>query len=219
MALKPKEEIGAEVHKSDQFFRVEEGTGEAVLDGVRTPIRAGSAVVVPAGVNHNIINTQCPNEALYAHCAADHRDGRRTPYPRDAEATTNTSMAKRRNNEQGSAESLPLGLCGFPWVGEVFALKYGFAESSNGTSRAGATWGRITRQIPRTSRKSQNQGLCATRCPKSLPIIAMRVATVSCFSGPWAFLMLISDWQGYVVKLNGQAATVALCKVRVFPVR
>ena len=42
MALKPKEEIGAEVHKLDQFFRVEEGTGEAVLDGVRTAIRAGS---------------------------------------------------------------------------------------------------------------------------------------------------------------------------------
>ena len=33
MALKPKEEIGMEVHKLDQFFRVEEGTGEAVLDG------------------------------------------------------------------------------------------------------------------------------------------------------------------------------------------
>ena len=38
MALKPKEEIGAEVHKLDQFLRVEVGTGEAVLDGVRTPI-------------------------------------------------------------------------------------------------------------------------------------------------------------------------------------
>ncbi|HEX7418423.1 MAG TPA: cupin domain-containing protein, partial [Thermoanaerobaculia bacterium] len=35
MALKPKEEIGEEVHKLDQFFRVEKGTGEAVLDGVR----------------------------------------------------------------------------------------------------------------------------------------------------------------------------------------
>ena len=57
MALKPKEEIGAEVHKLDQFFRVEEGTGEAVLDGVRTAIRAGFAVVVPAGTKHNIINT------------------------------------------------------------------------------------------------------------------------------------------------------------------
>src|SRR5664280_3399979 len=57
MALKPKEEIGEEVHKLDQFFRVEEGTGEAVLDGVRTALRAGFAVVVPAGTKHNIINT------------------------------------------------------------------------------------------------------------------------------------------------------------------
>ena len=38
MALKSKEEIGMEVHKLDQFFRVEEGTGEAVLDGVHTAI-------------------------------------------------------------------------------------------------------------------------------------------------------------------------------------
>jgi len=55
MALKPKEGIGAKVHKLDQFFRVEEGTAEAVLDGVRTAIRAGFAVVVLAWTNHNII--------------------------------------------------------------------------------------------------------------------------------------------------------------------
>ena len=36
MALKPQEEIGAKVHTLDQFFRVEEGTGEAILDGART---------------------------------------------------------------------------------------------------------------------------------------------------------------------------------------
>ena len=51
MALKPKEEIGAEIHKLDQFFRVEEGSGEAVLDGVRTAIHSGFAIVVPAGAN------------------------------------------------------------------------------------------------------------------------------------------------------------------------
>ena len=54
MSLKPKEEIGAEVHTLDQFFRVEDGTGEAVLDDVRTAIRAGFAVVVPAGTNHTL---------------------------------------------------------------------------------------------------------------------------------------------------------------------
>src|SRR5664280_2229112 len=76
MALKPKEEIGAEVHKSDQFFRVEEGTGEAVLNGVRTPIRAGFAVVVPAGVNHNIINTgNVPLKLYTLYAPPNHRDG------------------------------------------------------------------------------------------------------------------------------------------------
>jgi mannose-6-phosphate isomerase-like protein (cupin superfamily) len=76
MALKPKEEIGAEVHKLDQFFRVEEGTGEAVLDGVRTAIRAGFAVVVPAGVNHNIINTgNVPLKLYTLYAPPNHRDG------------------------------------------------------------------------------------------------------------------------------------------------
>jgi mannose-6-phosphate isomerase-like protein (cupin superfamily) len=76
MALKPKEEIGAEVHKLDQFFRVEQGSGEAVLDGVRTPIRAGFAVVVPAGTKHNIINTGSVPLKLYTlYAPPNHRDG------------------------------------------------------------------------------------------------------------------------------------------------
>jgi len=76
MALKPKEEIGAEVHKLDQFFRVEEGTGEAFLDGVNTKISAGFAVLVPAGTNHNIINTGSVPLKLYTiYSPPNHRDG------------------------------------------------------------------------------------------------------------------------------------------------
>ena len=76
MALKPKEEIGMEVHKLDQFLRVEEGTGEAVLDGVRTAISAGFAVLVPAGTNHNIINTGSVPMKLYTlYAPPNHRDG------------------------------------------------------------------------------------------------------------------------------------------------
>jgi mannose-6-phosphate isomerase-like protein (cupin superfamily) len=76
MALKPKEEIGLEVHQLDQFFRVEEGSGEAILDGVRTAIRAGFAVVVPAGTNHNIINTGPVPLKLYTlYAPPNHRDG------------------------------------------------------------------------------------------------------------------------------------------------
>ena len=76
IALKSEEEIGAEVHKLDQFFRVEEGPGEAVLDGVRTAIKAGFAVVVPAGAKHNIINTGSVPLKLYTlYAPPNHRDG------------------------------------------------------------------------------------------------------------------------------------------------
>ena len=87
MALKPKEEIGAEVHTLDQFFRVEEGTGEAVLDGVRTAIRAGFAIVVPAGAKHNIINTGDVSLKLYTlYAPPNHRDGVVHQTREDAEA-------------------------------------------------------------------------------------------------------------------------------------
>ncbi len=64
MALKPKEEIGMETHgDTDQFIRVEEGTGKAILDGQVYRLKAGSAVVIPAGTEHNVINTST-KEAL-----------------------------------------------------------------------------------------------------------------------------------------------------------
>lgn len=76
MALKPGEEIGAEIHKLDQFFRVEEGVGQAVLDGVTTPIEAGFAVLVPAGTKHNIVNTGSAAMKLYTlYAPPNHRDG------------------------------------------------------------------------------------------------------------------------------------------------
>jgi mannose-6-phosphate isomerase-like protein (cupin superfamily) len=89
MALKPQEEIGAEVHKLDQFFRVEEGSGTAVLDGVRTQIRSGYAVIVPAGVRHNIINTGTQPLKLYTiYAPPNHRDGVVHHTRADAEADT-----------------------------------------------------------------------------------------------------------------------------------
>src|SRR5215218_9447946 len=58
MALKPGEEIGEEVHDDrDQFFRVEEGEGEVVIDGQRHRIEDDDAIIVPAGARHNVINT------------------------------------------------------------------------------------------------------------------------------------------------------------------
>jgi len=77
MSLKPREDIGEEVHKLDQFLRIEKGIGKAILDGVEHEISDGFAVLVPAGTMHNIINTSSDSEmkiyTLYS--PPNHLDG------------------------------------------------------------------------------------------------------------------------------------------------
>ena len=77
MTLKPGEEIGEEVHEDhDQFFRIEGGSGEVLIDGKRTPIKDDDAVIVPAGARHNVINTGDEPLALYTlYGPPEHREG------------------------------------------------------------------------------------------------------------------------------------------------
>lgn len=77
MALEPGEEIGEETHVGvDQFFRIEKGEGEAWIDGVRTRIEAGDAVLVPAGARHNIVNAGRRRLQFYTlYAPPQHRDG------------------------------------------------------------------------------------------------------------------------------------------------
>ena len=77
MSLLPKEEIGEEIHELDQFFRVESGKGIAIMDGVSHDIEDGSAIVVPQGAKHNIINTsETENLKLYTiYSPANHPEG------------------------------------------------------------------------------------------------------------------------------------------------
>jgi|SRR5882672_553684 len=86
MTLAPGEEIGEEVHEDhDQFFRVEEGEGEVVIDGQRHRIRDDDAVVVPAGARHNVINTADEPLKLYTlYGPPEHRDGIVHPTKDDA---------------------------------------------------------------------------------------------------------------------------------------
>ena len=76
MALKPGEEIGDEVHEDhDQFFRVEKGKGEVVIDGQRHKIKDDDAIIVPAGARHNVINTGDESLNLYTlYGPPDHRE-------------------------------------------------------------------------------------------------------------------------------------------------
>lgn len=58
MSLKANEEIGEEIHKdTDQFFRIEAGSGKCIIDGNEYPIKDGDVGIVPAGATHNVINT------------------------------------------------------------------------------------------------------------------------------------------------------------------
>lgn len=78
MSLKPKEEIGMEVHQeNDQFFRFEKGMGKCIIDGNEYDLKDGVAIIVPAGAQHNIINTSDTEELkMYTiYSPAHHKDG------------------------------------------------------------------------------------------------------------------------------------------------
>jgi mannose-6-phosphate isomerase-like protein (cupin superfamily) len=78
MSLKPNEEIGMEVHPdNDQFFRFEKGEGKCIIDGNEYELSDGSVIIVPAGAQHNIINTSSVNDLkLYTiYSPAHHKDG------------------------------------------------------------------------------------------------------------------------------------------------
>lgn len=76
MSLRPAEEIGEEVHALDQFIRIEAGKGMAILDGVEHAVGDGSAIVIPAGIRHNIVNDADEEMKLYTiYSPPEHKDG------------------------------------------------------------------------------------------------------------------------------------------------
>ena len=78
MSLRPKEEIGMEVHAdNDQFFRFEKGQGKCIIDGNEYTLTDGSVIIVPAGARHNIINvSESETLKLYTlYSPAHHKDG------------------------------------------------------------------------------------------------------------------------------------------------
>ena len=66
MSLLKDEEIGTETHKTvDQFFRIESGTAKIIMNGEETTLTDGMVAVVPAGVEHNLINVGPGSLKLY----------------------------------------------------------------------------------------------------------------------------------------------------------
>ncbi len=86
MNLQPGEEIGSETHAGiDQFIRVEQGEGKVVLNGSEEhSLPAEHAVIIPAGVEHNVINVGSGELKLYSiYSPAEHKDG--TVHPTKAD--------------------------------------------------------------------------------------------------------------------------------------
>lgn len=78
MSIKPGEEIGMEVHpENDQFFRFEQGQGKCIIDNNEYALTDGVAIIVPAGAQHNVINTSSTEDLkLYTiYSPAHHKDG------------------------------------------------------------------------------------------------------------------------------------------------
>src|SRR5690606_33376670 len=88
MSIPPGGEIGEEVHDDrDQFFRIEEGEGEVLIDGNRTEIEDDDAIIVPAGARHNVRNTgDTPLQLYTLYAPPEHRDGTVHKTKADADA-------------------------------------------------------------------------------------------------------------------------------------
>lgn len=89
MTLQPKEEIGLETHPdNDQFFRFEEGEGKCLIDGHEYVVGDGSAIIVPAGAKHNVINTSGTTKLkMYTiYSPPHHKDGIVRKTKKEAEA-------------------------------------------------------------------------------------------------------------------------------------
>lgn len=99
MCLNPGEEIGEETHEdTDQFFRVEDGKGEFVIDGRTSPIESDMAMVIPAGARHNIRNTGRKAMKLYTlYGPPHHEDG--TVHHTRAEAEHSTEHFAGKTSE------------------------------------------------------------------------------------------------------------------------
>ena len=89
MSLKPQEEIGMETHpENDQFLRFEKGDGKCIIDGNEYTLKDGMAIIVPAGAQHNVINTSITDDLkLYTiYSPPHHKDGITRATKEEAEA-------------------------------------------------------------------------------------------------------------------------------------
>lgn len=95
MHLNPNEDIGVETHPTtDQFIRVERGSAKAILNREEHELKDGNGVVVPAGTEHNVINTSStePLKLYTIYSPSHHKDGTIHATKEDAEKDTSDHL-------------------------------------------------------------------------------------------------------------------------------
>lgn len=116
MALKAGEEIGDEAHADhDQFFRIEAGKGEVRIGETRTAVGTGDAIIVPAGMSHNLVNTGRRILRLYTlYAPPNHADGLveatralAEGHERARTAAAGTEQARKDMIDEGSPVAVP----------------------------------------------------------------------------------------------------------------
>ncbi|EPR10965.1 cupin [Sphingobium indicum IP26] len=99
MSIEPGEEIGEEVHDDrDQFFRIEAGEGEILIDGVTHRVKGDDGIIVPQGARHNVRSVGKEPLKLYTiYGPPEHVDG--TIHRTCAEAQTEHEHFDGRTTE------------------------------------------------------------------------------------------------------------------------
>lgn len=77
MSLAPNQEIGEEIHLNvDQFFRIESGRGELIIENKAYRISDGDAIIVPKGTRHNVRNVGITPLKIYTiYSPPQHKQG------------------------------------------------------------------------------------------------------------------------------------------------
>ena len=96
MSIAPGDDIGLETHDGvDQFIRVEAGHAKSILNGEERELHAGDAVVIPSGIEHNIVNLskEYPLKLYTVYSPPQHADGTIHQTKADADAAEKAAHA------------------------------------------------------------------------------------------------------------------------------
>jgi len=77
MSIKSNEEIGEEVHpKTDQFIRVDGGSGTAIIGSKKYQLKNGDCIIIPKGSKHNITASKSGLKLYTIYSPPHHADGK-----------------------------------------------------------------------------------------------------------------------------------------------